>query len=109
MPKSVHHGPPYTFEHYDSELEHLYMEKLDADPLVARWMKKHGISIAFIDAHGRKRQYRPDFLVELTDGSKKLVEVKNPQLMATDDVQRKRRAAEDWCTRRGMEYEIATV
>lgn len=108
----IHDAPqksPYNFERYDSELEHFYMEKLDADPLVARWTKKHGVSIPFIATNGRKRQYRPDFLVEMIDGARKLVEVKNPQLTATDEVQRKRRAAEEWCLRRGMSYEMATI
>ena len=110
--RGIYEGPkksPYNFERYDSELEHLFMQKLDSDPLVAKWMKKHGISIPWIDSHGRKHQYRPDFLVEEVDGAKKLVEVKDPRLIDSQEVQRKRRAAETWCHRRGMRYEIATL
>jgi len=36
---------PYNFEKYDSKLECWMMEKLDADPTVEKWMKRHGISI----------------------------------------------------------------
>lgn len=100
---------PYNFEKYDSELEHLLMQNLDSDPDVSKWQKRHGISIPWIDTHGRKHQYRPDFLVECSDGTKKLVEVKDPRLIDSQEVQRKRRAAESWCQMRGMRYEIKTL
>lgn len=100
---------PYNIEQYDSELEHLFMQKLDSDIEVAKWQKRHGISIPWIDSHGRRHQYRPDFLVETTDGRKKLVEVKDPRLIDSQEVQRKRRAGETWCKKRGMEYQLATL
>jgi hypothetical protein len=40
---------PYNFERYDSHLEELMMIKLDSDPNVAKWMKRHGISIPWVD------------------------------------------------------------
>ncbi len=39
---------PYNFEKYDSKLECWMMEKLDADPTVVKWMKRHGISIPWV-------------------------------------------------------------
>lgn len=100
---------PYNFERYDSSLELLMMEKVDADPTVAKWMKRHGVTIPWIDAQKHQRRYVPDFLVEYVDGRKALIEVKDPSRIDTDEVMRKRKAAELWCKRRGMEYVVATI
>lgn len=100
---------PYSLERYDSDLECRMMVRLDADAEVAKWQKRHGISIPWIDARGRKCNYRPDFLVEYCDGRKVLIEVKNPAMMDSVAVLRKRSAAEEWCRKRGMTYEIATI
>ena len=48
-------------------------------------------------------------LVEYTDGRIALIEVKDPSRVDSDDVQRKRSAAELWCKKRGIEYQIATL
>ena len=100
---------PYNYESYDSLMELNYMERLEADPAVRRWMKRHTIVIAWMDAQKHNRRYHPDFLVEYTDGSKALIEVKDPTRVDSDDVQRKRRSAEMWCKRRDMRYIIETV
>ena len=100
---------PYSFERYDSDLERAMMVRLESDGEVVKWQKRHGISIPWIDTRGRKCNYRPDFLVEYTDGRKGLIEVKAAALVDSPAVQRKRRAAEEWCRRRGMTYEIATT
>lgn len=100
---------PYNFEHYDSNLERMMMRRLDDDVEVAKWQKRHGISIPWIDPSGRKCNYRPDFLVEYTDGRKALIEVKNPALMDSPSVLRKESSAREWCRRREMKYEMATV
>ncbi|MDE2697032.1 MAG: carbonic anhydrase family protein [Chloroflexota bacterium] len=71
---------PYNFEKYDSDLERQMMKNLERDPEVERWMKRHSISIAWIDQHNRKCKYLPDFLVQYRDGSKAIIEVKNPVL-----------------------------
>lgn len=110
--KGIYENPaksPYNFERYDSDLERLLMAKLEADAQVVKWQKRHGISIRWIDPHGRQCNYRPDFLVEYADGSKKLIEVKGLALMDSPSVMRKRRAAEEWCRHRAMQYEIATM
>ena len=100
---------PYSFENYDSDMERMMMARLERDPEVAKWQKRHGISIPWIDTQGRRRNYRPDFLVEYTDGCKALIEVKNPALMDSPSVLRKESAAREWCRRRGMSYELATI
>ena len=100
---------PHNFENYDSDLERQMMERLEADVEVVRWQKHHRISISWLDPNGVHRKYRPDFLVEYTDGRKKIIEVKDPSMIDSPAVQRKRRAAEEWCRKRGMSYEIATI
>ena len=100
---------PYSFERYDSDMERMFMAKLERDAEVARWQKRHSISIPWIDSQGRKCNYRPDFLVEYTDGRKEIIEVKNPALMDSPSVLRKRSAAEEWCRRRGLKYLLATL
>jgi TnsA endonuclease N terminal len=99
---------PYNFEMFDSAMEELFMMKLDSDPVVRKWMKRHGISIPWIDAQKHQRRYRPDFLVEYTDGRVAIVEVKDPSRIDSPEVQRKRKAAEIWCKRRGIEYVMTT-
>jgi hypothetical protein len=56
------------------------------------------------------RRYVPDFLIEYDDGRKALVEVKDPsRWIDSDEVKRKRKAAEIWCRRREIEYIVATI
>jgi len=100
---------PYNFERYDSDLERQMMVKLEEDPAVKKWMKRHGISIPWIDGQKHQRRYVPDFIVEYSDGRKVIIEVKDPSRVDSDEVQRKRKAAEIWCKKRGMEYVMATI
>jgi len=85
------------------------MARLDADPDVKKWMKRHGISMPWIDGQKHQRRYVPDFIVEYTDGRRALIEVKDPSRLDSNDVQRKRKSAEIWCKQRGMEYFMATI
>ena len=100
---------PWSFEKYDSDLERRMMDRLEQDPHVIKWMKRHGITIPWIDAQKHQRKYRPDFLVEYEDGRKVVIEVKGSNQMDSNHVQRKRKAAELWCKQRGMEYQLATL
>ena len=43
------------------------------------------------------------------DDRKVIVEVKNPAMMDSPSVLRKESAAREWCRRRGMSYELATI
>ncbi len=99
----------WNFEVYDSGLELRMMERLEADPAVRAWTKRHGISITWLDHRLQRRAYRPDFLVEYTDGALSLIEVKGPNLVDSASVQRKRQAADHWCNRRGMTYSLETI
>ena len=107
--KWVPEKSPYNFERYDSDLERRMMERLETDPSVVKWMKRHGISIPWIDGQRHQRRYVPHFFVEYDGGNRKIIEVKDPSRIDSDDVKRKRKAAEMWCKQRGMEYVMATV
>lgn len=85
------------------------MARLESDVEVVKWMKRHGISIAWIDGQRHQRRYVPDFIVEYEDGRRNIIEVKDPSRIDSDDVKRKRKAAEMWCKQRGMEYMMATI
>ena len=100
---------PYNFERYQSDLERRMMTRLEDDPQVKKWMKRHGISIPWIDGQKHQRRYVPDFLLEYQDGRIAIIEVKDPSRLDSHDVQRKRKAAEIWCKQRGMEYSIMTI
>jgi len=100
---------PWNFERYQSDLERRVMVKLDADPFVVKWMKRHGITIPWIDVQKHQRRYVPDFLVEYEDGRRAIIEAKDPSKVDSDDVKRKRKAAEIWCKQRHMVYVIMTI
>ena len=100
---------PWSFEKYQSDLERRMMVRLESDPHVVKWMKRHGITIPWIDGQKHQRRYVPDFLVEYEDGRKAVIEVKDPSRIDSNDVQRKRKAAEMWCKQRQMEYILATI
>src|ERR1035437_3226670 len=100
---------PWNFERFQSDLERRMMDRLERDPHVVKWMKRHGISIPWIDGQKHQRRYVPDFFVEYEDGSTVVGEVKAPSRMDSNDVQRKRKAAEMWCKQRRMEYLLATI
>ena len=43
------------------------MDRLERDPYVIKWMKRHGITSPSIDGQKHQRRYLPDFLVEYED------------------------------------------
>jgi hypothetical protein len=100
---------PWNFERYQSDMERKMMLRLENDPHVAKWMKRHGITIPWIDGQKHQRRYVPDFLVEYEDGRKAIIEAKDPSRLDSNDVQRKRKAAEIWCKQRLIEYFVATI
>ena len=100
---------PLNFERYQSDLERRMMERLELDSTVKRWIKRHGISIPWIDGQKHQRKYSPDFLVEYEDGRRVIIEVKDPSRMDSPDILRKRKSAEIWCKQRGMEYVMMTI
>jgi hypothetical protein len=52
---------PWSFERYHSDLERRMMDRLERDPRVAKWMKRHGITIPWIDGRSNNAAMCPIF------------------------------------------------
>ncbi len=98
----------YSVERYDSSWELEYMKRLEKDKTVAKWTKNHGITIQYVTEAGNVRGYRPDFLIERTDGTKELREIKSGRDIRNPDTLRKHEAARNWCKKRGMSFVVVT-
>lgn len=57
---------------------------------------------------GRVRKYFPDFLIRYKDGKVVLVEVKRLNQLNNVTVQKKAKAAEQWCKKNNAKYEFWT-
>lgn len=57
---------------------------------------------------GKIRRYYPDFLINYKDGKKLLVEVKRNNQLNNLIVQKKAKAAEQWCKKNNATYEFWT-
>lgn len=101
------HKNPAGHASYDSLVEKRYMEMLEEDPSVRIWTKDHGIKIRYQFFFVRKT-YRPDFLVELKDGTKEIHETKGDGLMYWLTTHAKREAAEQWCREHRCTYRLVT-
>lgn len=81
------------------------MQRLEEDPGVAKWTKKHSIRIAYVDDSGFRKHFEPDFLIEMEDGSKEIQEIKGSHLM-NRETQLKKLAAERFCKARGIRFRL---
>jgi type III restriction enzyme len=79
---------------FDSEWEREAAEMLDLHPAVAAWVKNDRLGLVIpYRKEGTPRKYLPDFLVELKDGGRLIVEIKGQ----VGDAAIKKAAAERWC------------
>lgn len=90
-----------AFPSHSGGLEKAFMEFVDADSDVERWIKisetRHRFaSIAYMRTDGLMANYHPDFLVQTKDGIY-MVETKGKDKVQDHNVQQKRRAATEWC------------
>lgn len=107
-----------AFPSHSGGLEHAFMDFVDADGDVERWIKisetRHRFaSISYMRTDGLLATYHPDFIVETNDRLY-LVETKGTDKVKDRNVQQKRRAATEWCekinqlpeqSRNGKEWE----
>jgi hypothetical protein len=98
---------PYGEERYDSDLEKYYMVELESMPGVKNWTKKHNIKIPYKFLF-IKRNYIPDFLVELNDGSKEIHETKGLPFLFLLSTKLKKISAERYCKKLGWKYIFIT-
>ncbi|MFT5455711.1 MAG: hypothetical protein ACI9K2_002194 [Myxococcota bacterium] len=90
-----------TLVPYRSDLEKQIMAWLDASPDVVEWMYEP----FDLDIPGRV-PHRPDFLVTMVDGSRRLVEGKGGYWVSRnpEDESKKADAAKAWCEQNAVEY-----
>jgi hypothetical protein len=98
---------PYGEELYDSDLEKYYMVELEGMPGVKTWTKRHNIKISY-RFFFIKRNYIPDFLVELNDGSKEIHETKGLPFLFLLSTKLKKQSAEEYCRKLGWKYKFIT-
>lgn len=106
---------------YRSSYEKKFISYLESSPSVLRWASEP-ICITYINKWDMKQHhYWPDFLVEFTDGTKMLIEIKPryqttpPDASATTNMKKnfvtnycKWDAATRWCERNGIVFKILT-
>lgn len=97
---------PYSLEYYDSSWELEYMKELENDKTTAKWTKNHGIRIPYFTEDNKFKTYNPDFLVEKTDGTIEIVEMKGRHLLKSPNTKRKAEYAKKWCEARGIQYRL---
>ena len=98
---------PYGEELYDSDLEKYYMVELEGMPGVKTWTKRHNIKIPY-RFFFIKRNYLPDFLIELNDGSKEIHETKGLPFLFLLSTKLKKVSAEQYCKTLGWKYKLIT-
>ncbi len=96
----------FSIEYYDSKWEYDYMRELERDNTVMKWTKNHGIRIPYSEDDKKYKYYNPDFLVENTDNTIELVEMKSTQLLKTPNTKSKAKYAKKWCDVRGIQYRL---
>lgn len=93
-----------TIESFASLYEERRMRVLDQSDLVKFWTKRHNIRIEYMIC-GFKRSYVPDFLVELTDGTIWIEEVKG-WVRDQEEFDAKNAAAEQFCKENEWKYRV---
>ena len=79
---------------FDSEWEREAAETLDLHPAVAAWVKNDRLGLVIrYRKEGTPRKYLPDFVVELKNGDRLIIEIKGQ----VGDAAIKKAAAERWC------------
>lgn len=94
---------------YRSGWELAYLRWLDAHIEVKSFMYE-GVKIPYVSntRTGKVRHYFPDFYIEFKDDSKLLVEIKPKRKLLQANVQKKLKAAEGWCSDRGVQLVVIT-
>ena len=85
------------------------MRHLDTNPDIVSWSYEK-IAIPYVSNKrtGKLRNYYPDFMVENSDGTKNIIEIKPSKKLSHVTVKKKVQAAEIWCSDHGFTYKILT-
>lgn len=107
--RGIHASPIAGECKFRSGWEQKYMIFLDAHADVASWSYEKLI-IEYISnkSTGKIRKYYPDFYVELKNGTKFVVEIKQKRKLDSANVKKKSEAAKLWCHHHGMTFLMLT-
>jgi hypothetical protein len=107
--RGLHVSPKGGECKYRSGWELSYMKWLDANPDVETWTYEK-LVIEYVSnlKTKRLRRYYPDFYVKYVDGRIEVVEIKPKRRLQGVTVQKKARAAVDWCAQNGATYIMLT-
>lgn len=94
-------------EKYESSWEKEYMLGLDGDSAVKKWGRCR-FRIPYLKKDGSEGAYKPDFIVEKSDGIKEIHEVKGGHLLSNDETRIKLIAGKEFCRKRGMVFKVIT-
>lgn len=85
------------------------MQHMDQDVSVASYLYE-GLAIPYVSnlRTGKLRNYFPDLLVTMADGTRRLIEVKPSRKLAHATVKKKLNAAQQWCSDNSCSLEIVT-
>lgn len=93
---------------YRSSWEKAMMIHLDADPNVVGYGYER-VRIPYYDTGNKRRYYVPDFLIEHTDGSHVLCEIKPKQFLDNEKTKLKEICAKAWCAQfKSHSYQLLT-
>lgn len=92
---------------YRSSYELAALEKLDKDANVKDF-KTEPFSIVYTGLDGFEHRYHPDIIVELNDGTQKLIEIKPLSLKDKQENVLKEKVGRDFCEKNSLSFEIWT-
>jgi hypothetical protein len=94
--------------YYKSSYEQRLFKCFDDDITVVSWVYEPLFIIYKNKDTGRDCRYCVDFLIEYSNGIKKLIEAKGAHLLLDNNTIAKKQAAEEYCKQNNMTYEIWT-
>lgn len=92
---------------YRSSYELAALKKLEIDQNVKDF-KTEPFSIIYKGLDGLDHRYHPDILIELSDGTQKLIEIKPATLVKTEENKLKELAGRDFCELNKIVFEVWT-
>lgn len=91
---------------FRSNLERRYAELLDTDDSITLWYYEHTNLPYFYE--GKIHKYIADFTVILSDGGRRIIELKPKKLKDNPKNVAKFEAAKRWCEKQGWTYEVVS-
>ena len=78
------------------------ISKLNKDKTIKSWKFDHDIVIPYKDEDSILRGYKPDFLIEKTNGTKEIIDLVSKQL----DFEARTKGSKKWCESKGIKFKV---